>query len=58
MGCKEDSKAYCVYDIEAEQVMIYRDVTFDELTIRIFPSFPQAVVGDTALDFGDLDIND
>ncbi|KAG6586647.1 Integrase catalytic core protein [Phytophthora cinnamomi] len=30
MGCEERSKAYRVYDIEAGQVVISRDVTFDE----------------------------
>ena len=58
MGYEEASKAYRVYDIEADQVMISRDVIFDESAFRFSPALPQAVVEDTALDFGDLDIND
>ena len=58
MGYEEVSKAYRVYDIEAGQVVISRDVTFDESTFGFSPALPQAVVEDTTLDFGDLDIND
>uniref|UniRef100_A0AAV1TBG1 Polyprotein n=1 Tax=Peronospora matthiolae TaxID=2874970 RepID=A0AAV1TBG1_9STRA len=33
MGYEEVSKAYRVYDIEADQVVISRDITFDESTL-------------------------
>ena len=58
MGYEEVSKAYRVYDIEADQVVISRDVTFDESTFGFSPALPQEAVDDTALDFDSMNISD
>ena len=58
MGYEEVSKAYRVYDIEADQVVISRDVTFDESTFGFSPTLPQEIVDDTALDIKSMDISD
>ena len=58
MGYEVLSKAYRIYDIEAGQVVITRDITFDELTFRLSPALPQEIVEDTALGFDALDISD
>ena len=57
MGYEEASKAYR-YDIEAGQVMITRDVNFDESTFRFLPKLLQETIEDTTLDFDAIDIND
>uniref|UniRef100_A0AAV1UX72 Retroviral polymerase SH3-like domain-containing protein n=1 Tax=Peronospora matthiolae TaxID=2874970 RepID=A0AAV1UX72_9STRA len=58
MGYEEVSKAYRVYDIEADQVVISRDVTFDEPTFGFSPTLPQEIVDDTALDVESMNISD
>ena len=58
MGYEEVSKAYRIYDIEADQVVISRDVTFDESTFGFSPALPQEAVDDTALDFDSMNISD
>ena len=58
MGYEEVSKAYRVYDIEADQVMISRDVTFDESTFVFLQTLPQEIVDDTALEFDSINISD
>uniref|UniRef100_A0AAV1U9V9 Reverse transcriptase Ty1/copia-type domain-containing protein n=1 Tax=Peronospora matthiolae TaxID=2874970 RepID=A0AAV1U9V9_9STRA len=58
MGYEEVSKAYRVYDIEADQVVISRDVTFDESTLGFSPMLPQEIVDDTALDIESMNISD
>ena len=58
MGYEEVSKAYRVYDIEADQVMISHDVTFDESTFVFLQTLPQEIVDDTALEFDSINISD
>ena len=58
MGYEEVSKAYRIYDIEAGQVVISRDVTFDESTFGFSPTLPQEIVDDTALEFDSINISD
>uniref|UniRef100_A0AAV1T0M0 Retroviral polymerase SH3-like domain-containing protein n=1 Tax=Peronospora matthiolae TaxID=2874970 RepID=A0AAV1T0M0_9STRA len=58
MGYEEASKAYRVYDIEADQVVISRDITFDESTLGFSPRLPQEIVDDTALDIESMNISD
>uniref|UniRef100_A0AAV1V0P1 Retroviral polymerase SH3-like domain-containing protein n=1 Tax=Peronospora matthiolae TaxID=2874970 RepID=A0AAV1V0P1_9STRA len=58
MGYEEVSKAYRVYDIEADQVVISRDVTFDESTFGFSPTLPQEIVDDTALDVESMNTSD
>uniref|UniRef100_A0AAV1UY55 Retroviral polymerase SH3-like domain-containing protein n=1 Tax=Peronospora matthiolae TaxID=2874970 RepID=A0AAV1UY55_9STRA len=58
MWYEEVSKAYRVYDIEADQVVISRDVTFDESTLGFSPRLPQEIVDDTALDIESMSISD
>uniref|UniRef100_A0AAV1VDR1 Integrase catalytic domain-containing protein n=1 Tax=Peronospora matthiolae TaxID=2874970 RepID=A0AAV1VDR1_9STRA len=58
MGYEEVSKAYRVYDIEADQVVTSRDVTFDESTLGLSPMLPQEIVDDTALDIESMNISD
>ena len=55
-GYEELSKAYRVYDIEAGQVVISRDVNFDESTFGL-----SSLINDEVLDnfdFNTLDLND
>ena len=52
------SKAYRIYDIEADRVMISRDVTFNESKFAFSPTLPQETVDDTALDFDSMSISD
>uniref|UniRef100_A0AAV1UPL8 Reverse transcriptase Ty1/copia-type domain-containing protein n=1 Tax=Peronospora matthiolae TaxID=2874970 RepID=A0AAV1UPL8_9STRA len=58
MGYEEVSKSYRAYDIEADQVVISRDVTFDESTLGFSPRLLQEIVDDTALDIESMDISD
>ena len=58
MGYEEVSKAYRIYDIEANRVMISRDVTFNESVFAFSPTLPQESVDDTALDFDSMSISD
>ena len=58
MGYEEVSKAYRVYDIEVDQVVISRDVTFDESTFGFSPTLSQEPMDDTALDFDSINISD
>ena len=51
------SKAYRIFDIEAGQVVITRDVNFDESSFGFSPEFTEEVVEDTALDFDSLAID-
>ena len=52
------SKAYRIYDIEENRVMISRDVTFNESVFAFSPTLPQESVDDTALDFDSMIISD
>ena len=57
-GYEEVSKAYRVYDIDAQRVVISRDVTFDEstlgdLSVQFFDDLEEA-----NLDFDALEISD
>ncbi|GMF41760.1 unnamed protein product [Phytophthora lilii] len=54
LGYEEVSKAYRVYDIEAGQVVISRDVNFDESTSGLSPRISDEDVDD--LDFDLLDM--
>ena len=56
LGYKEVSKAYRVYDIEAGQVVVSRDVNFDESTFGLTPPISDEDADD--LDFELLDLND
>uniref|UniRef100_A0AAV1V4G6 Integrase catalytic domain-containing protein n=2 Tax=Peronospora matthiolae TaxID=2874970 RepID=A0AAV1V4G6_9STRA len=56
VGYEEVSKAYRVYDIEAGQVVISRDVNFDESTFGLPPPITDEDADD--LDFELLDLND
>ena len=58
MGYEETSKAYRVFDIEAGQVVITRDINFDESAFGFSPSLQEEVVEDAALDFDSLTIDD
>ncbi|KAG2887557.1 hypothetical protein PC114_g18783 [Phytophthora cactorum] len=55
LGYEEVSKAYRLYDIEAGQVVISRDVNFDESTFGLSPPISDEDVND--LDFDSLDID-
>ena len=57
MGYEEASKAYRVFDMEAGQVVITRDVNFDESAFGLSPTIPDEVVEDAALDFDLLAID-
>ncbi|KAF0688450.1 hypothetical protein As57867_019868, partial [Aphanomyces stellatus] len=57
MGYEEVSKAYRVYDIEAGQVVISRDVTFDESSFGLSTG-SSSDDEDADLDFDSLEIND
>ena len=56
LGYKQVSKAYRVYDIEAGQVVISRDVNFDESAFGFAPSLTYEDVED--LDLESLDLTD
>ena len=56
LGYEEVSKAYRVYDIEAGQVVISRDVNFDESAFGLLPSLTYEDVED--LDLESLDLAD
>ena len=56
LGYEEVSKAYRVYDIEAGQVVVSRDVNFDESTFGLSLSITDEDADD--LDFESLDLND
>ncbi|KAG3044906.1 hypothetical protein PI125_g27150 [Phytophthora idaei] len=55
LGYEEVFKAYRLYDIEAGQVVISRDVNFDESTFGLSPPISDEDVDD--LDFASLDID-
>ena len=55
LGYEEVSKAYRVYDIEAGQVVISRDVNFDESTFGLSPSLTYEDVEDLDLESLELD---
>ncbi|KAG3230551.1 hypothetical protein PI124_g24351 [Phytophthora idaei] len=55
LGYEEVSKAYRLYDIEAGQVVISRDVNFDESTFGLSPPISDEDVDN--LDFDSLDID-
>uniref|UniRef100_A0AAV1U9X3 Integrase catalytic domain-containing protein n=1 Tax=Peronospora matthiolae TaxID=2874970 RepID=A0AAV1U9X3_9STRA len=58
MGYEEASKAYRVYDIEADQVVISRDITFDESTFDFSMDRPSDDDEDAELDLDLLAINE
>ncbi|KAG3044650.1 hypothetical protein PC122_g24790 [Phytophthora cactorum] len=58
MGYEEVSKAYRVYDIEAGQVVISRDVTFDESSFGVSTTSSSDDDDDASLDFASLEISD
>uniref|UniRef100_A0AAV1TVK9 Reverse transcriptase Ty1/copia-type domain-containing protein n=1 Tax=Peronospora matthiolae TaxID=2874970 RepID=A0AAV1TVK9_9STRA len=58
MGYEEASKAYRVYDIEADQVVISRDITFDESTFDFSMDRPSDNDEDAELDLDLLAINE
>uniref|UniRef100_A0AAV1TGH0 Integrase catalytic domain-containing protein n=1 Tax=Peronospora matthiolae TaxID=2874970 RepID=A0AAV1TGH0_9STRA len=58
MGYEEASKAYRVYDIEAGQVVLTRDITFDESTFDFSMDRPSEEDEDAGLDLNLLAIND
>ena len=58
MGYEEVSKAYRVFDIEAEQMVITRDANFDESTFGFSMRPPSEEVDDAMLDLNLLEIND
>uniref|UniRef100_A0AAV1THW8 Integrase catalytic domain-containing protein n=1 Tax=Peronospora matthiolae TaxID=2874970 RepID=A0AAV1THW8_9STRA len=58
MGYEEASKAYRVYDIEAGQVVISRDITFDESTFDFSMDRPSDDDEDAQLDLDLLAINE
>uniref|UniRef100_A0AAV1TT31 Polyprotein n=1 Tax=Peronospora matthiolae TaxID=2874970 RepID=A0AAV1TT31_9STRA len=58
MGYEEASKAYRVYDIETDQVVISRDITFDESTFDFSMDRPSDDDEDAELDLDLLAINE
>uniref|UniRef100_A0AAV1TV48 Integrase catalytic domain-containing protein n=1 Tax=Peronospora matthiolae TaxID=2874970 RepID=A0AAV1TV48_9STRA len=58
MGYEEVLKAYRVYDIEADQVVISRDITFDESTFDFSMDRPSDDDEDAELDLDLLAINE
>lgn len=58
MGYEEASKAYRVFDIEAGQVVISRDITFDESVFDFSMNQSSDEADDAALDLDLLAIND
>ena len=57
LGYEEASKVYRIYDIEADQAVISRDVTFDESTFGFVQTLLQDVVDDAVLDFDSMSIS-
>ena len=58
MGYEEVSKAYRVFDIEAGQVVMSRDVNFDESSFGFSMEPSSEEVDDATLDLDLLGIND
>jgi hypothetical protein len=58
MGYEEVSKAYRVYDVQARQVVISRDVNFDESTIGISTISSSNNEEEVGLEFDCLEISD
>uniref|UniRef100_A0AAV1TQC8 Integrase catalytic domain-containing protein n=1 Tax=Peronospora matthiolae TaxID=2874970 RepID=A0AAV1TQC8_9STRA len=58
LGYEEVSKAYRVYDIEAGQVMISRDVNFDESAFGMSMLISDDDVDVDGLDFESIDLDD
>ena len=56
MGYEEVSKAYRAYDIEAGQVVVSRDVNFDESIFGLSPMITDDIFD--GLDFESLDLVD
>uniref|UniRef100_A0AAV1U2J2 Retroviral polymerase SH3-like domain-containing protein n=1 Tax=Peronospora matthiolae TaxID=2874970 RepID=A0AAV1U2J2_9STRA len=56
LGYEEASKSYRVYDIEAGQVVISRDVNFDESAFGLSP--PTTAEDADDIDFDSLDLDD
>ena len=55
LGYEEVSKAYRVYDIEAGQVVISRDINFDESAFGLLPlNTEDDVADDLSLDLLDI----
>ena len=55
---EETSNAYRVYDVEARQVVITRDVNFNESTVGISVVKPSEEVDDTTSDFDLFEITE
>uniref|UniRef100_H3H6A9 Integrase catalytic domain-containing protein n=2 Tax=Phytophthora ramorum TaxID=164328 RepID=H3H6A9_PHYRM len=58
LGYEEVSKAYRLYDIEAGQVVVSRDVNFDESAFGLSTHISDEDVDDAALDLDALDLDD
>ncbi|KAL4176616.1 hypothetical protein KRP22_001557 [Phytophthora ramorum] len=58
LGYEEVSKAYRLYDIEAGQVVVSRDVNFDESAFGLSVYTSDEDVDDAALDLDALDLDD
>uniref|UniRef100_H3H942 Integrase catalytic domain-containing protein n=1 Tax=Phytophthora ramorum TaxID=164328 RepID=H3H942_PHYRM len=58
LGYEEVSKAYRLYDIEAGQVVVSRDVNFDEAAFGLSTHTSDEDVDDAALDLDALDLDD
>uniref|UniRef100_H3H9L6 Uncharacterized protein n=1 Tax=Phytophthora ramorum TaxID=164328 RepID=H3H9L6_PHYRM len=58
LGYEEVSKAYRLYDIEAGQVVVSRDVNFDESAFGLSAHTSDEDVDDAALDLDALDLDD
>uniref|UniRef100_H3H8R5 Integrase catalytic domain-containing protein n=1 Tax=Phytophthora ramorum TaxID=164328 RepID=H3H8R5_PHYRM len=58
LGYEEVSKAYRLYDIEAGQVVVSRDVNFDESAFGLSTHTSDEDVDDAALDLDALDLDD
>ena len=58
MGYEEVSKAYRVFDIAAGQIVITRDVNFDEATFGFSMEKSSEIIKDAIMDLDLLDINE
>uniref|UniRef100_H3H945 Integrase catalytic domain-containing protein n=1 Tax=Phytophthora ramorum TaxID=164328 RepID=H3H945_PHYRM len=58
LGYEQVSKAYRLYDIEAGQVVVSRDVNFDESAFGLSAHTSDEDVDDAALDLDALDLDD